>query len=141
MSIPTIAERLEQAQTDLASKDLEIVKLTADLTAANQLSEGAENRAKLAEDSLAEIRSDLEKAKTAISEAEANSAKLAADNAALASKEQDVEKRASARLAAMQAELGVSPPLPVGAPAATSKTAGLKGLALAIAAREAEIKK
>jgi hypothetical protein len=116
MSNLTPIQLLEAAQADLSARDEQIVKLGADLAAAVKLGEETEARAIAAETALASAQADLATAKASVESLTADNAKLAKDASDLAAKEQDVEKRASARLAAMQAEIGIAPPLPTGAP-------------------------
>jgi len=140
MAIPTTFEQLEAAQGQVTTLSAANEKLTADLTAALKSATDAESRAKSAEDALVKANDDLTTANASLADAKAANEKLTAENATLSAAEKDVEKRASARLAAMQAGLGISPPLPVGAstsaPGKQDPLAGLTGLARATAAHK-----
>lgn len=140
MAIPTTFEQLEAAQGQVATLSAANDKLSADLVSAQKSATDAEDRAKSAEDSFAKASADLAANTALLSEALAANHKLTVENGTMAAAEKDVEKRASARLAAMQASLGISPPLPVGAsdsaPGKQDPIAGLTGIDRAIAAHK-----
>jgi len=136
MAIPTTIQELEQAQARVVALETQLAQLTADHTTALA---AVAVRAESAEASAARLTADLAASAASLADAQAQVATLTAANADLAAAERDVEKRASARLASMQASIGIAPPLPVEATAsavAAPAKAPLTGLARAIAANK-----
>lgn len=138
--ILSTAQRLDVAEAALSETRDELASATAALaTSRAETASATESAAKLSADLLT-AKASIESMNTELVAARASLASAQAAAAELREKEQDIEKRASARLAHMQASLGISPPLPTGAPAqaggAAPRTSNLTGLAKAIAAHQ-----
>ena len=139
MAILTTIQELDQAQAQIVALEANVSELTSDFAAATARADSATVRAESAEASAAKLTTDLAASAASLADAQAQVATLTAANADLAAAERDVEKRASARLASMQASIGIAPPLPVEATAsavAAPAKAPLTGLARAIAANK-----
>lgn len=142
----TLTQKFEAAEKEietltlsLTEKDEKVLSLESELTSEQEAKAQAESQ-------VGELKQEIENLNVSAKELQEKFEALESEKIEIEGKEQDIEKRASARLAAMQAEIGVSPPLPTesgngdGKPESSAKNlTGIEAIAAALKERNVKV--